>query len=219
MRLVRLTWTIGGIGLILSAVIGLLRYLRLDVGPAIAVSLDVVFAAAVLLFAIGLSKEASVVARRPLGVVALTILAVWPLALRLVHPFLPDMSSAFDAGLDAYREAETILTAVSFANLLVMLSAGLIGAIQIARARNVPTPWRWAPLWAVIASLAAGVLPQLLFVAGTAGTQYFTEVAIISSVLDLLPRTLGLGILALVLASQHHAGKKKPARVHTLPAT
>ena len=202
MRLVRLTWTIGGIGLILSAVIGSLRYLRLEVGPALAVSLDVVFAAAVLLFAIGLSKEASVVARRSLGVTALTVLAVWPLALRLVHPLLPDMNSAFDAGLDAYREAETILTLVSLLNFVVMLTAALIGTIQIARARVVPTPWRWAPLWAVIASVAGGVLPQLLFAFGPAGVSHFTGVAMVSSLLDLLPRTLGLGLLALVLAAR-----------------
>ena len=202
MRLVRLTWTIGGIGLILSAVIGSLRYLRLDIGPALAVSLDVVFAAAVLLFAIGLSKEASVVARRPLGVTALTVLAVWPLALRLVHPLLPDMNSAFDAGLDAYREAETILTLVSLLNFVVMLAAALIGTIQIARARVVPTPWRWAPLWAVIASVAGGVLPQLLFAFGPAGVSHFTVVATVSSLLDLLPRTLGRGLLALVQAAR-----------------
>lgn len=207
MRLVRLTWTIGGIGLILSAAIGSLRYLRLDVGPALAVSLDVVFAAAVLLFAIGLSKEASVVARRPLGVTALAVLAVWPLAFRLVHPLLPDMNSAtFDAGSGVYREAETILTAVFFLNFVVMLTAALIGTIQIARARVVPTPWRWAPLWAVIASVAGGILPQLLFAFGPAGVTHFAAVAMVSSLLDLLPRTLGLGILAVVLASRSRKG-------------
>lgn len=69
MRRVRLTWTIGGAGLVLCAVIGMLRYSLLNIGPIADYALDVVFAAAVLLFAIGLSREASVVARQPLGVV------------------------------------------------------------------------------------------------------------------------------------------------------
>lgn len=208
MRPVRLTWTIGGVGLVLCAVIGMLQYSLLSIGPAVAVVLDVVFAAAVLLFAIGLSRQASVVARRPLGLTALIVVALWPFVVRIAQPLLPTMDSAtFDAGLDAYREAESVLTAVFLVNLVVSLTAALIAAVQIARAGIVPTLWRWAPLWAVIASVAGGALPQLLFAyAAPTGAQGFTEVAIILGALGFLARTLGLGILAIVLASRVRNG-------------
>lgn len=67
--------------------------------PAIVTGWD---AAAVLLFAIGLSREASVVARRPLGVTALAFVALWPLGMRIAQPLLLTMDAAtFDAGLEA----------------------------------------------------------------------------------------------------------------------
>lgn len=197
MRLVRLTWRIGGVGLVLSGVTGMLLYLRLDIGAVLVVILDGVFAAAVMVFAIGLSKEASVVARRPLGVTALIVVALWPLAVRIVAPFLPRMDSAtYAAGLEAYRAAEDILTAFSLVNLVVLYAAALIGSIQIARAGAVPTLWRWAPLWAVIVSVAVLVFRLLSPVAATAG-------APILSALDLIARTLGLGIVALALAFRY----------------
>lgn len=201
---VKLTWTIGGVGLVLCAVIGMLRYSLPGVDSGVALALDVVFAAAVLLFAIGLSREASVVARRPLGVVALAVVALWPIVVRIAQPLLPTMDAAtFDAGLDAYREVESLLTAVFFVNLLVSLAAALIAVVQIARAEIVPIPWRWAPLWALIASVLAGVLPQLLFAfAGPAGSQNLTEVVFVLGALGFLARTLGLGIIALVLAAR-----------------
>ena len=204
----RLTWTIGGVGLVLCAAMGMLRYSLLGMASvfaiAIAIAVDVVFAAAVLLFAIGPSREASVVARRPLGVSALSIVALWPFVIRIAQPFLPTMDAAtFDAGLDAYRAAESVLTAVFFVNLLVSLAAALIGTVQIGRAGIVPTPWRWAPLWALLVSVAAGVLPQLLFAfAGPAGTETFVQAATLLSALGFLSRTLGLGIIALVLAAR-----------------
>ncbi|GAA3212496.1 hypothetical protein [Microbacterium terregens] len=204
MRAVRLTWAIGGGGLVLCAVIGMMQYSLPGGGSAIAITRDVVFAASVLLFAIGLSEEASVVARRPLGVTALVVVALWPLVVHLAQPLLPTIDAAtFEAGLDAYRAAEGALTTVFFVNLLVSLAAALIAVVQIARAGIIPRPWQWAPLWALLASVAGGVLPQLLFAfAGPVGSQNAVGAAVILGTLGFLSRTLGLGIIALVLASR-----------------
>ena len=204
---VRLTWTIGGVGLVLCGVMGMFQYSVFGLASAIAVAMDIVFAGAVLLFAIGLSQEASVVARRPLGTTALAVVALWPLVMRVAQPFLPTMDAAtFDAGLEAYRAAESVLTTVFVVNLLVSFAAGSIAAVQIARAKVVPGPWRWAPLWALVLSAAAVVLPQLLFaVAGATGAQIMAEVAILLGAVGFLARTLGLGILALVLAARTRA--------------
>ncbi|ANG84126.1 hypothetical protein [Microbacterium aurantiacum] len=204
MRQRRRTFMIGGMGLVLCGVLGMLQYAAPGLGPVVGILVDLVFAAAVLLFAIGSSRAASVVARRPLGVAALTVVAVWPLAIRAVQPLLPIMDAAtFDAGLDAYRGAETILTAVFFTNLLVSLVAGLLASVQIARAAVVPAPWNWAPLWAFAVSVVAAVIPQLLFAAaGSSGAQALAEAAILLGAIGFLARTLGLGILALVLAAR-----------------
>lgn len=204
MQAVRLTWTIGGVGLVLSGVMGMLQYAVPGTGSVITVARDVVFAAAVLTFAIGISREASVVARRPLGVTALVVVALWPLVIHLAQPFLPTMGAAtFEAGIEEYREAESVLTAVFFVNLLVSLAAALIAVVQIARTGTVPRPWRWAPLWALIASVAGGILPQLVFsFAGAAGAENVVGVAVILGMLGFLAPTLGLGIVALVVASR-----------------
>lgn len=208
MRAVRLTWTIGGIALVLCGVIGMLQYAMPDAGPAAAIVRDVIFGAAVLLFAIGLSAEASVVARRPLGVTALVIVALWPFAIHFAQPFLPTMNNeTFEAGMETYRTAEAVLTAVFFVDLLVSLAAALIAVVQIARAQTVPRPWRWAPLWALLASVASWVLPQLLFTLTTPlGAQDISSTWIVLGALGFLARTLGLGILALVLASRVRSG-------------
>jgi len=208
MRAVRLTWTIGGLGLVLCGVIGMMQYALPYAGSVLAPTRELVFAAAVVLFAVGVTKEASVVARRPLGVIALVVLALWPLAMRLAEPLLPTMDAAtFDAGLDAYRAAESALTTVFYVDLLVSLSAALIAVVQIARARTVPGVWRWAPLWALLVSVAAGVVvPLLLAAAAPTGDQNLAGVATVLGALGPLAKTLGLGVVALVLASQVRDG-------------
>ncbi|QKJ18019.1 hypothetical protein [Microbacterium hominis] len=206
MRPARLTWTIGGIGLVLCAVLGMLQYSVIGIGPVVAfdVATDVVFALAVLVFTIGWTREASVVARRPLGVIALAVVALWPFAARIAQPFLPRMDNAtFEAGLAAYRAAENVLTAVFLVNLLVSLAAALIAVVQIARAGVVPPPWRWAPSWALMVSVAAGVLPQMLFASiASADAQAYVAFATIIGLIGFLAPTLGLGVLALVLAAR-----------------
>src|SRR3546814_7432365 len=58
-------------------------------GAAVAsVATDVVYAAAVILLAIGLTREGSVVARRPLGLSALVAVALWPLASSVIAGLL-----------------------------------------------------------------------------------------------------------------------------------
>ena len=58
-------------------------------------------------------------------------------------------------------------------------------------------------LWAFAVSVVAAVIPQLLFAAaGSSGAQALAEAAILLGAIGFLARTLGLGILALVLAAR-----------------
>lgn len=214
MRAVRLTWTIGGVGLVLCAVMGMLRTPPFGVGSVLGIAAEILFAAAVLWFAIGLSRDASVVARRPLGSVALAVVALWPIVVRVASPFLPTLdATTSEGGLDAYREVENLLTAVFMADLLISVGSAVVAVVQIGRAGTIPPPWQWAPLWALLASLAAALLPQLLFaVAGDQDPRIVTEAAFTLGALGFLARTLGLGIIALLLAARQRGGSVEVLR-------
>ena len=185
---------IGGIGLVVCGVLVMLgtTILGMSGGPALYVVSSVIYAAAVLLFAIGTTAQASVVARRPLGVTAMTILAVWPLVDRIVFQFLPQDGSSLGAW-----------TTLGYVTLVVETGAALVAAMQIARAGVVPARWRWAPLWVLASQAFAWALPQIFFVsAGPGEIQRWTDLYFLFGALAGLAGTLGLGILALVLAAQ-----------------
>ncbi|GAA0484130.1 hypothetical protein [Microbacterium aurantiacum] len=78
MRQRRRTYMIGGRGLVLCGVLGMLQYAAPGLGPVVGILVDLVFAAAVLLFAIGSSRAASVVARRPLGATSALTVTIHP---------------------------------------------------------------------------------------------------------------------------------------------
>ena len=185
---------IGGIGLIVAGVFGMLgtTLFGMSGGPALYVVTSVIYAAAVLLFAIGTTREASVVSRRPLGVTALAIVAVWPLVETAVMPLFPPIESSLEA-----------VRSFGYVTLVVETGAALVAASQIARAGVVPASWRWAPLWVLAFQAFAWALPQIVLVsADPAALQGSTGPFTLLGMLALLAGTLGLGILALVLAAQ-----------------
>ena len=175
----------GAIGMVHSELVGIAGT---EVLPLVA---DVVFAASMLLFAIGLSPDASVVGRNPLGVTALAVLAVWPLV-----SFVLTRLPAF--GPEAEIGAWTIH---GYASLLVPAAAGLVAAAQIARGDTVPFPWRWAPMWVLGGYALAWAIPQVIFATvRPEEIQGLADLLRMLAALASLAGTLGLGILAIVLA-------------------
>lgn len=157
---------------------------------------DVVFAASILLFAFGLSPDASVVDRKPLGVTAMFMVALWPLAASVVTRTLNSQASADDSVWSTY----------GYFSLLVPASAGLVAAAQIARSANIPSPWRWAPLWVLGAYALTWAVSQIMFV--TVRPEEIQALAVLLATLSALASlagTLGLGILAIALAAQQRA--------------
>ncbi len=168
-------------------------------GAGISVITDVIYAVSMLLFAIGLSSEASVVGRKPVGVTAMAVLALWPLAASA-------LAHSLGLGPDTAGGAWTIL---GYASLLVPAAAGLIAAAQIARGDTVPFPWRWAPLWVLGGYALAWAIPQIVFVTvRPEEIQGFADLVRMLGALASLTGTLGLGILAIILA-----GQQKPESV------
>lgn len=161
---------------------------------------DVLWASAILILSIGLGREGSVVARKPLGLASSAVVALWPLIDTLVSLF---------AGPQNLEQAEAWVWWI-YLSMGVTLTAGLIAAMQVARARIVPTPWNWAPLWALSAQTAVWVVPQMINVASpTAFIEMATGFSALGT-LGFLITTLGLGILAVVLSNRSRAGTTVP---------
>lgn len=114
----------------------------------------IVFSVALLVFAFGLGRSASIVARRPLAVGAMLLLALWPFvdgALTAVVPYGPESAELY--GIWGY---------VSSA---VELAAAIVAVVQIARAGVVTGRVRWVPLWSLVAVVVPQLVVQLVVVA------------------------------------------------------
>ena len=191
------TWRVGGILLGVCGVIGLAGPRLVGAPMAQQILIDGLWALGILVFAIGFSRAGSVVARRPLGVTALVVVALAPLVVNLSYNLAPvtvvsaDPSTAWTA------------FAVSLTASAVSIAAGAVAATQIARLGAVPARWRWAPLWALGISVGCAVLVQGVWGAlGAAGADQSVLVAagVIGWIGALAP-TLGLGVVALIAAS------------------
>ncbi|WP_375383824.1 hypothetical protein [uncultured Microbacterium sp.] len=191
------TWLIGGVGLIGCAVAGMLQSAMAATPGASAVKIvaDLCWGAAIVVFAIGLSPAESVVARKPFGVTAMVVLALWPISTTLLWMLL-DPGQSPGAGW----------IVLGYLSILVPVAAALVAAVQIARAGTVPNRWRWAPLWVLAAQAIVWALPQAVAVGtDTSGIQAMVGLLTLLGMLGFLAGTLGLGVLALVLATTHHA--------------
>lgn len=195
----RLLWLVGGIGLIACGVVGVIRGAVLGApGTSVVLTViaDVLWAGAILLLAFGLSREGSVVGRKPLGLAASAAVALWPVTSTLVNLF---------AGSDNLEQADA-WRFWGYLSVVLPLVFGLIAAMQVARAGVVPAPWNWAPLWVLGVQSVMWILPQLI---GAASPTFVMEMAGLVAALGtlaFLTSTLGLGILAVILASRSQTG-------------
>lgn len=193
MRGRRLTWTIGGIGLIASGVAGILLSATLgsSLTDFLTFLVDILWAGACLVFAIGGSTRDSVTARRPLGTTTLVLLALWSLAMRVVGLFQ-----------DPMNPTPLIPWEVT---TFVPLALGIVAVVQIARAGVVPRRWRWTPAIALGVQVASVALGQLLMMDPATAMQTI-GLASALGMLGFLAGTVGLGIIALVaVASERPA--------------
>lgn len=195
MRGRRLTWTIGGAGLIACGVAGILLSVTLGTSltDVLAFSVDLLWAAAVLVFAIGTSSHDSVVARRPLGMITLALVALCPLLVR---------------GVGLFQNPDDPTPLIPWAmTTFVPLALSLVAVVQIGRAGVVSKRWRWAPAVALGVSLACDAL-SVVAIAGPdqATAVQFVGLSSALGVIGFLTRTLGLGIVALLaVASERPA--------------
>ena len=159
------------------------------VGPAL-------FSAALLVFAFGVRGAGSVTARRPVGTIALALLALWLLLGSVLYGVIGDVFSN--------DPTPTVLMSFAYADTFVQFALALVAVMQIARLGAVPAPWNWVPAGVVAALTVTWLLLQVLG-GGSATTYGPNLVTWLLMGLDGLARiggTVLLGVIAIVLADR-----------------
>lgn len=142
-------WIVGGALFLGSVVIGLgtQPLVAMIAGGTIVATL--LFSAALVVFAIGIGGRGSVSARKPLGTIALCVLAVWTPVVAIVQQLLA--VSLITSGT---------LLAYSWVTSLVQFILALIAVVEIGRAGVVPRPWTWVPAAALAVVAVLWLLEQ-----------------------------------------------------------
>lgn len=193
----RLAWLLGGSFLLAHAVLRLAASsVPVTVIPGLSIVLDLLWAAALIVFAFGIRRSGSVVARNPVGVVALVVAGVLPLVSGRLWALLPA------ASMDPF------LSVMIGQSLLVLaLAALVVAAVVIGRAGAVPHRVRWVPL--IVLAVAAGA--QILLQAAVVSTPDLARQPELLTSLFFGAGTLGdlaillLGLLAIVFAPREPA--------------
>ncbi|WP_129590389.1 hypothetical protein [Cryobacterium aureum] len=167
------------------------------------------FSAALFVFAFGVRGVGSVTARRPVGTIALVLLAVWLLLGSVLYGVIGD----------DFSNAPTLFLAFAYADSLVRFALAVVAVMQIARLGAVPAPWNWVPAGIVAAVAVTWLLLQVL--GGGSPTIYGPNlVTWLLMGLDGLARiggTVLLGVIAIVLADR--VNRKATANVSLVPET
>ncbi|GAA5205544.1 hypothetical protein [Microbacterium kyungheense] len=200
----RLTWLVGGSLLIARAALVLLANGNAALSfPGMGFVLDGLWAAALVVFAFGVRGQGSVVARRPLGVVALVVAAAMPLLSDIWWAVFPiavwDGAVAFVA-----PNATTVL----------LLGALIVATVVIGRAGAVPHRARWVPLIVLAVAAGAQIVVSIIGVSlrGNFVGAEFIAATFFASALGTLGVLL-LGILAIVSAPREAPRPAAPTQV------
>ena len=157
------------------------------------------FAGAMLLFAFGWQGHGSVVGRAVPGMVALCIFGLWG----------PLSSLGFGA-VPFSDDTRALLTAFSYIDLVVWIGAGLVAVVAIGRARVLPRPWLWAPLWGFVAVVGVGALSQAVGVSVASQPDGLAVFGAMMGLMQLVAAVVPmlLGILGVVLGLRADASDR-----------
>lgn len=188
LRARRLTWVAGGVLLLLSVIVGLSAREPLE---ALSPGKDWLYAAAGIVLAIGIGRGGSITARRGVGTISTILLVIAPMTQSHWFALLPDNTGDPNAAEDAWG-----LVATAYFGILLVLA--VVSVLEIARARVVPSPWRWAPLWVMFWTPVTYAIGLTFFSAAPLGT----TAASFGALFSLYAPASGvafLGVLAIVL--------------------
>lgn len=148
------------------------------------------YAAALLVFALGIRGAGSVTALRPLGTTALALLAIGTLVSQVSWGFVPVEAMTMEQ-----------LQLLGAGELMLRAAVAAIACVQIGRAGVLPRPWNWAPCWALIAV----VVPSLLQLLAQAANPAIPDQALLTVLIGLdglvrVAAAVFLGVVAILLA-------------------
>jgi hypothetical protein len=186
-------WALGGALMLGSVVVGTVTSQSFDnLGGAGVFAGRLLLVASIIVFAVGLRRSESVTARRPLGTVALLLLALWLL-----------VGNAVLFSAEVTPDQGVIL---GYIDSFVLFTLALIGVMQIARATALPRPWNLAPSIVLGVNTVTSLLIQLLAVFlstwPTSGPGVIGVLLIIIDTIAQLGGLMALGVIAIVLADR-----------------
>lgn len=183
----RTAWTVAGSLLVAAALFPLLTQGTPVPGGTVSALL---WTASLAVFALGWRRQGSVVARRPLGMIALLVAAAIPPATVLLRAVFPATTPA---------DAEWSIP-LSQTIDVVLIAALTVGAVEIARAGVVRGRVRWLPLVVIaVCTVVSGLAWAMVASAGMS-----QDLASVLLTLMLVP-TIGeliVGLTAVVLAQR-----------------
>ncbi|MDR5699292.1 hypothetical protein [Agromyces aerolatus] len=191
-----LAWMLGGSLLVGATVLPLvLQPVAFAVGGS-SVLWAAMLAAALLILAFGVRGAGSITARRPLGTITLTALAVLNVTMAVL--WLTPMLAA-DHPTAEYLAVTATITQV---DLALRFALALVATTQIARAGVVPRPWNRAPLWCLAAVTVAWLIQIVVRPSATMDPAALSWTVTLGGTISSLA-TIFLGVLAIALANRH----------------
>lgn len=186
----RRTWLVGGSLFIAYGVIVLgARAVPGLTTPAFGWIISLLWALGFLVFAFGIRRQGSVVARQPAGVITMVFGGLLPLVAHVMSWLLP---------IEQVPDLNAILM---FQSLEILSLASLvIAAVLVGRAGAVPHRVRWVPLIVLVVAAGLQVVVRLLMMSGAAvGQEPAMSLYFASGLLGPIALLL-LGVLAIFFA-------------------
>jgi hypothetical protein len=208
----RMTLLVGGGLLLASAVLTFARTSLLSSPLWTVVSWGgiITYSAAVLVYAFGLGRAGSIVARRPLALTAAVVMSLWPFAERVLTFAIPygDDSAGF-------------YEVWGYVSIVATLGAAIVFVVQIARAGVIDGAVRWMPLWALVGVAAPQLLAQAIVVASGIDVGRTDADGIFAiwgiGMLFAFAAPVTLGVLSLVRASRPDPVERRDRAVQVYP--
>lgn len=183
------TWVVGGIMVLLAALVGFVARFQL---AEFHHAKDVLWAAGALVLVIGLGRAGSITGRRPLAtsVAAGQVLLASPPVAIYLSGLVPHDPSNPHAEEDAWGS-------VMFPYFAAVALVTVVAVLLIGFADALPRPWSWAPAWVTALSALSSAASILFFARNEASD-------IASRVLYEVPGVgmASLGVLAILLGAR-----------------
>lgn len=207
-RSLRRTLIAGGVLLIVSAVVGFAgpTFVATPLPVVLSWAGTVAFSAAVLVFAFGVGRGGSIVARRPLAVTAAVLVAGWPILNRVVTDALP-----------VVPDTTTFLPAFGYVTIAVTLGATIVFTVQIARSGVITGTVRWMPLWGLVAVAVPQIVAQATVIAlgMDIGASDYDAIVLLFGIGSLLAFAVPVALgVAAVLVANRPAAAAGPVQVY-----